>query len=367
MKTKILNSLELKKEILKLGQFILRFINGKFDGEYDLESPCGISDIIGVNLLTPCQNYTEVDIKQNQIVIYMKNGEKIELVKSDKGYYNKDTIINIANKLFVNQKLMLRKQKINPISNKEEIIISEIKFDEAINRIINSFTIKNMNIVNREFIINKKQTYIEFMLPDSFLLCIYRIYVVDDKFIKHQPNIIQSYKFKKHMEVHKDDFIIPYDQVIEYAVKNGYLINISNKFLGMILELPFSVGYTALCKTDQDHDIVYAKRKNRDVFSRFTLDGKKVKTNKCILILNRNNQREDEYYVITMFPGETLIKEPEDKNIKNKFEREEIIEFWKHHAFVFNPKDVDLETVKYSYKHNLAEKIETDTICFNNI
>lgn len=55
-----------------------------------------------------------------------------------------------------------------------------------------------------------------------------------------------------------------------------------------------------------------------------------------------------------MFPGEYLIKEPEDRNIKDELERQKMLEFWRKHALVFNPKDIDLETVAYSCPYNLG-------------
>ena len=41
-KSKLINSKELQSEILKLRPFAKRYINGVFDGEYDLINPCGL-------------------------------------------------------------------------------------------------------------------------------------------------------------------------------------------------------------------------------------------------------------------------------------------------------------------------------------
>ena len=156
------------------------------------------------------------------------------------------------------------------------------------------------------------------------------------------------------MQVHEKDFIIPYQNIIQYASYKGYFNDINERFIDMVVEFPFNIGYSLLCETTAQDNIVYAKRKNREIYSRFTLDGEKKLTNKCVFILNRSNQKPNEYYLITMFPGEYLVKEPQDKNIKDELERQRMLEFWRNHALVFNPKDVDLETATYSCPYNLG-------------
>lgn len=214
-------------------------------------------------------------------------------------------------------------------------------------------------IGDKDFCVNitgENYASIEFMTLDANgALCNNKIYVPNDiRETDSQSKIIQSYKFKSHMEVHRNDFAVPYTNLIQYAIDKGHFTNLSEDFIGMIIEFPFNVGYSLLCETSPDDAIVYAMRKNRYIYSKFTLDGKKKLINKCIFILNRSYQKNNEYYLVTMFPGEYLVKEPEDRNIKDELERQKMLEFWSNHALVFNPKDVDLETATYLCPYNLG-------------
>lgn len=171
---------------------------------------------------------------------------------------------------------------------------------------------------------------------------------------KNNIKIIQSNKFKTHMEVHKNQFIISYEILIKYMELNNKFQNIGNGLVEMVAEFPFYIGYTNICKISDKHEIVYAKRKNRDIYSKFTLDGEPKLTNKCVVILNQSYTNPNEYYLITMFPGEYVVKEPQDRNIKTEEERKKVLKFWENHALIFNPKEIDLETITYDcpYKHN---------------
>lgn len=167
--------------------------------------------------------------------------------------------------------------------------------------------------------------------------------------VLNMPNIMQSDKFKLHMEVHKHDFIIPYEDIISYAVSYDYFSNLKEDLVQLIIEFPFNIGYSNLCKTTNTEEIIYAKRKNRDVYTRFTLDGQSKLINKCAVVLKRGKEdNSNVYYLITMFPGEYLVKEPQDSHIKTEEEKLKSIEFWNEHALVFNPKDVDLLTISYN-------------------
>jgi hypothetical protein len=157
--------------------------------------------------------------------------------------------------------------------------------------------------------------------------------------------IIISNKTKQHMSVHQNDFKMPYDNLIKYMESKGHFNNLKDGFAEMVVEIPFDVGYTSLVETDSTHNVFYAKRKNRDIYSRFTTNVEKRLTNKCVVILNQSYTNSNEYYLVTMFPGEHLIREVQDKNIKSDEERKRILEFWNGHALILNADDIELDTV----------------------
>ena len=247
------------------------------------------------------------------------------------------------------------------ITGKKERAIRKISFHEAVEKIKKSFYIGNKKIENSYEILDTDQKaliFVEFTgdtTGQGDLYCYNKIFISNPIKISNSPNkIIQSNKFRSHMQVHEKDFIIPYQHIIQYALCKGYFNDINERFIDMVVEFPFNIGYSLLCETTAQDTIVYAKRKNREIHSRFTLDGEKKLTNKCVFILNRSNQEPNEYYLITMFSGEYLVKEPQDKNIKDELERQRMLEFWRNHALVFNPKDVDLETATYSCPYDLG-------------
>jgi len=158
-------------------------------------------------------------------------------------------------------------------------------------------------------------------------------------------NIIITNKFKQHLQVHQDQFSISYQNLISYMKNNRTFENLDKDFIEMVVEFPFNVGYSYLCKVEENDNIIYAKRKGRSMYSKFLIGGKSTEINKCVVVLKRSNDNPHEYFMITMFPGEYCIKEPQDKNIKSDAERESIMEFWDKHAFVFNSSEIDKSTI----------------------
>ena len=51
------------------------------------------------------------------------------------------------------------------------------------------------------------------------------------------------------MQVHDKDFIIPYQNIIQYASYKGYFNGINERFVDMVVEFPFNIGYSLLCET----------------------------------------------------------------------------------------------------------------------
>lgn len=354
-----LNSIELERHICQLGDFVKRYVNGQFEEEYYVGNWCNYDHLDNSKVFPDDGEYNQVAIGENTITIIMDNGCIFEYVKSKRCYYTEEEILKIADELFNGKELMLEEYRIR--NGKKEKEVYPISYDEVIKLIKNAFYCGISRAGRRDFIVNLEEgdsLSIEFFVnrKEQNAICLYnRIFVQSLTKRKVTYNkIIQSNKFRSHMQVHEKDFIIPYQNVIQYASYKGYFNDINDRFIDMVVEFPFNIGYSLLCETTAQDTIVYAKRKNREIYSRFTLDGKKKLTNKCVFVLNRSNQKPDEYYFITMFPGEYLVKEPQDKNIKDELERQRMLEFWRNHALVFNPKDVDLETATYSCPYDLG-------------
>lgn len=157
--------------------------------------------------------------------------------------------------------------------------------------------------------------------------------------------LIQSKKFKEHMESHMDDFIVPFNQLlykIEETLSNK---GIKDNFIETVISFPNNIGYSNINKIEDEDNIIYAKRIGRNLYSKFELNKEKKLTNKCVVVLSKNKYRDNEYYLITIFPGEKAIKEVGDINIKTEEERENVISFWRENAFVFNENLIQDGTV----------------------
>lgn len=156
--------------------------------------------------------------------------------------------------------------------------------------------------------------------------------------------IIQTYKFKKHMEAHKE-FLVPYQELIDYAIQNDLLRCNGEQLCKLTVEFPFTVGYCNLVQISNEDEIVYAKRIGRDGYTPLVLNRTPQKVNKCIFILNRNRDNANEYYIITVFPGDYCVKEPQDKHIQDQEELEESLNFWGQHAIIYEEDIIDKDTL----------------------
>jgi hypothetical protein len=90
--------------------------------------------------------------------------------------------------------------------------------------------------------------------------------------------------------------------------------------------------------TDED-EIIFAKRKYRDGFTRFVKNRQPEKTSKITIILKKT-QEEDTYFIVTAFSGSGAEVEPWDRQADSKS-----IHFWNNHALIWDGKDVDENTI----------------------
>lgn len=139
------------------------------------------------------------------------------------------------------------------------------------------------------------------------------------------------------MESHEGEFLYNWEYLIKLAMEEGKFNSLNKNFEVINIEFKNkNIGYCSLIKTTQNDEIVYAKRLNRNIYTRFIKDKKPKLTNRMMVILNRNRKKPNEYYLITMFPGDKSFKEPEDLNIKTKEELIECLEFWENYALIYD-------------------------------
>lgn len=158
--------------------------------------------------------------------------------------------------------------------------------------------------------------------------------------------IIISNKTRKHMEAHQGDFILGWEELIRKCEAEGKLNNLCKQFEQIKVEFSKPIGYCNAVSVDKNDEIIYAKRIERDTYTRFVKGKKPALINSVIIILNRNRNNINEYYLVTMFPGEYSYKEPEDINISSKEELFECLDYWSKYALIYDEKTIDTSTLK---------------------
>ena len=154
--------------------------------------------------------------------------------------------------------------------------------------------------------------------------------------------IIVSNKAISHMKAHENEFLVDWKKLIKICEKHKKIKGLAKEFEIVELEFERPVGYCKLVEVKENEKVVYGRRVGRDNYSKFIKDVNPTITNKLTLILKKSYQKPDEYYLITMFPGEKSYKEPEDINIADKKELEESLRFWSRHALIYD-KDIVIE------------------------
>lgn len=310
------------EEVTKLGDFVGMYKNGKLQETLDMKYGIGLNNLMYIK---------EEDImcgtkSESAINIILKKGKIIEFRKLNKIYISKESIIEIIknqyNRKYVKIKEGYLKAKTehcseftgNLLSNLEVIIsrvnwlysvfsTSELPFKVEENRIY-----FNQELYDGPSYDCYDDNGEKYYLGDKLLCVLELIFadnVVDIRNYKDQSSdreneIIISNKTKQHILVHQNDFKMLYDNLIKYMESKGYFNNVKDGFVEMVVEFPFDIGYTSLVEIDSTHNVFYAKRKNRDIYSRFTTNVKKRLTNKCVVILNQSYTNSNEYYLVTM-------------------------------------------------------------------
>lgn len=104
-----------------------------------------------------------------------------------------------------------------------------------------------------------------------------------------------------------------------------------------------NVSGEAYCvETDGNDEIVYAKRPNRDGYSRFVLNKNGQITNRLTIVLKKAVEKNS-YVLITAYWGEVAEPEPWDKRATPKSRK-----FWEKHALVWGSVEAIKKTRRKS-------------------
>jgi len=334
-------------EISRLGEFVLVYKNGKYIEELDMKNPCDDGNVIANYAWTVYGDMQYATKNGNNVNLVMSNGDIVEYRKSTKKYMTEEEVKVYLKINFSDNKLV--KENIERFWCKNHKKTKEyITEEELESTLTNFYNNRNRKTVYKAISINQDNILFYNDVYTNYEKCYYtRIYNEGyfKEYINDEVNIIITNKFKQHMQVHQDQFSIPYQNLISYMKNNRTFENLDKDFIEMVVEFPFNVGYSDLCKVKDSDNIIYAKRKDRSIYSKFLIGRESTEIDKCVVVLKRSYDKPNEYYLITMFPGEYCIKEPQDKNIKSEDEKNNIMKFWDKHAFVFKLDEIDKNTI----------------------
>ncbi|MDF2878836.1 MAG: hypothetical protein K0S30_1932 [Clostridia bacterium] len=155
------------------------------------------------------------------------------------------------------------------------------------------------------------------------------------------------------MEAHKADFIVEWTSLMRRVKEILLQETIQEEFIVRELNMGKAIGYEKLIKTKETDTIVYAKRLNRELYTRFVKYKTAALTHTMVVILNQDRYNPHKYDLVTAYPGRIAYKEPEDLNILTKQELMGSLEFWQQHALIFDEANIDVTTIRAScpYRH----------------
>ena len=159
-------------------------------------------------------------------------------------------------------------------------------------------------------------------------------------------NIIIDEKTESHMLCHEHDFFkgwkATFDQIIEKGVCNNFKEQVEK--LEVVFDEP--IGYCSLVETTDEDEIVYAKRLERDLYTRFVKGRKSREVNQVMVIFRKVEEEQDTYRLITMYPGFPSEKEPQDLNIHSKEELICSLNFWSKRALIYDEQIIEVGSDK---------------------
>ncbi|QGU96418.1 hypothetical protein GOM49_16125 [Clostridium bovifaecis] len=345
------NSNEVVNAIYELGSFVWVSVNDTYISELDLENTCGWGEVmVTFDEYIYNKGYYKAIKSDLAVTLLMNNGDIVEFSKSNNEYLTKEEALEKVKEFSKQGKMAMVNIFYNEYDGREESR-SYIDMDmDQVEKVLTDYYEYGWKASKKCIAVRENSLCLyNYSLDDKNRYC-HTVIGIENELKEEKQNkikIIQTNKFRKYMEVHKKQFILPYKNLIKYMQLKGEFKQVKDKFVEMVIDFPFDIGYTQLCEITSGHKIVYAKRKNRDIYSKFTLNGRSRLINKCVVVLKQSFENPDEYYLITMFPGEHIVKEPQDRNIKDKEEIKKVLEFWNNHALTFNPKEINLESIIY--------------------
>ncbi|MGL5675915.1 MAG: hypothetical protein ACRDDX_05860 [Cellulosilyticaceae bacterium] len=154
-------------------------------------------------------------------------------------------------------------------------------------------------------------------------------------------HIILSDNLRSHMVCHDKEFLEGWEKTFESIQAKGAFDDLTADVERIITTFEEPIGYSMLLETTDEDEIVYAKRLERELYTRFVKDKEPGPSYQVMCILRKSEEVEGAYDLITMYPGGKSEKEPEDIHIQDKEEMIRSLQFWKERALIYNPANIE--------------------------
>lgn len=153
--------------------------------------------------------------------------------------------------------------------------------------------------------------------------------------------IILTDALREHMICHDQEFLEGWEKTLERIQKRGVFEQLTEDVERIITTFEEPIGYSMLLETTETDEIVYAKRLERELYTRFVKGKEPTYSYQVMCILKKSKEEENAYRLITMYPGGKSEKEPEDIHIEDKEEMIRSLLFWRERALIYNPENVE--------------------------
>ncbi|WP_053983126.1 hypothetical protein [Niameybacter massiliensis] len=154
-------------------------------------------------------------------------------------------------------------------------------------------------------------------------------------------NIILTEALKSHMICHDKEFLHGWEKTLDLLQEKGTFKQLTEDVERIVTTFEEPIGYSMLLETTDQDEIVYAKRLERELYTRFVKGKAPGYSYQVMCILRKSKEVEDAYELITMYPGGKSEKEPEDTNIQTKEEMIRSLLFWKDRALIYTPSNIE--------------------------
>ena len=130
-------------------------------------------------------------------------------------------------------------------------------------------------------------------------------------------------------------------EIIKEAL--GYMYANGARFKQKEIRFHRNIGYNQCVKINQGDEVIMVYRKGRAGKTPMVKNRTPEPSIVLTIFIKKDQHLQNSYILITCFIGKGGFREPWDKNIRSPEERKQCEEYWRTHALIYNPDQIDCE------------------------